>query len=61
MGRRTTIHIHGKPFWVVRDSKGRFKDVEDISRSLSKDVRQHAKRVAKPGYGHLGDQRRRGI
>jgi len=59
MGRRTTIHIHGKPFWVERRRDGTFKNVEDISRALSRDVQQHAKRVVKPGYGHLGDQKRR--
>jgi hypothetical protein len=60
MSKRTTIPIHGKPFWVERRADGTFKNVVDIGKALSKDIRQHANRVVKPGYGHLGDQKRRG-
>jgi hypothetical protein len=45
--------------YVRRDARGRFtSDQVDASRSLGRDVRQHAKTVAKAGHGDRGDQRR---
>jgi hypothetical protein len=45
--------------YVRRDAKGQFEESEDQGRSLSRDVKQHAKTVAKPGQGDRGDQLRR--
>ena len=45
--------------YVRRDEKGRFKDVVDVGRSLSQDIRKKAKTVAKPGQGDKGDQKRK--
>jgi hypothetical protein len=45
---------------VQRDDKGRFNEVDDIGRSLSRDVKQHARTVTRPGQGGKGDQKRRG-
>ena len=45
--------------FVRRDDKGRFDEVDDVGRSLSQDVRQHAKTVVPPGQGDRGDQKRR--
>lgn len=45
--------------YVRRDSGGRFKESDDVGKSLGRDVRQHAKRQVKSGYGDTGDQRRR--
>ena len=45
--------------YVRRDAKGQFKESDDQGRSLSQDVRRHAKTVAKPGEGDRGDQKRR--
>ena len=44
--------------YVRRDDKGRFDEVDDVGRSLSQDVRKHAKTEVKPGQGDRGDQQR---
>lgn len=44
--------------WVVRDSKGRFKDWHAKSRSVPLDRSSKAKTV-KAGYGHIGDLKKR--
>jgi len=46
--------------YVRRDEHGRFKEEEDVGRSLSQDVRKHAKTTVRPGQGDRGDQRRHG-
>jgi len=46
--------------YVRRDAHGRFEEVEDVSRSLSQDVRKHAKTTVRPGQGDRGDQRSHG-
>jgi hypothetical protein len=43
--------------FVRRDDKGRFDESVEVDRSLAKDVRKHAKTVAKPGQGDRGDQK----
>jgi hypothetical protein len=45
--------------YVRRDDKGRFDEVDDQSRSLSQDVKKHAKTEVKAGQGDRGDQRRK--
>jgi hypothetical protein len=58
--KRTIIEPHkGDKRFARRDEEGRFTEQDDVSRSLSRDVRQHSKRVAKPGYGDRGDKTRR--
>ena len=42
--------------YVRRDEKGQFKESDDVGRSLSRDVRQHAKTKSKPGQGDKGDR-----
>lgn len=55
-GKRELIEPHpGDKRYVRRDDKGRFKDVVDVSRSLSQDVRRQANTKAKPGHGDKGD------
>jgi hypothetical protein len=45
--------------YVRRDARGRFtNDQVDASRSLSRDVRQHAKTEVKSGHGDRGDRRK---
>jgi hypothetical protein len=44
--------------FVRRDAKGRFKESDDVGRSLAKDVRQKAKRTVKSGQGDRGDQKK---
>lgn len=46
--------------YVRRDDHGQFEEVEDVGRSLSQDVRKHAKTTVRPGQGDRGDQRRHG-
>ena len=38
---------------------GRFEESDDVGRSLSQDVRKHAKTEVPPGQGDRGDQKRR--
>ncbi|HEX5155240.1 MAG TPA: hypothetical protein VFW07_27550 [Parafilimonas sp.] len=38
-GKRTTIAPHGDKRYVKRNSKGRFTESDDVSRSLSQDVK----------------------
>ena len=42
--------------FVKRDEEGKFKESDDVGRSLSQDVRRDAKTKVKPGYGDRGDQ-----
>jgi hypothetical protein len=54
-GRELIEPNPGDKRYVRRDEEGRFKESDDVSRSLSQDVRQHAKNKAKPGQGDRGD------
>ena len=42
--------------YVRRGSKARFKESDDVGRSLAADRRQHAKTKSKPGQGDKGDR-----
>jgi hypothetical protein len=44
--------------YVRRDDQGQFKEVDEVSRSLSQDRRRKAKTVVKAGQGDRGDRRR---
>ena len=48
----------GDKRYVRRDAKGRFDEVDDVSRSLSLDVRRKAKKTATKGQGDKGDRKR---
>jgi hypothetical protein len=51
------LHRVGTKLFVRRNERGTsFKEVVDAGRSLPADRRQHAKTVAKPGFGDRGDQ-----
>lgn len=54
---RELISPNGDKRLVRRDSKGRFAQSDDLSRSLAQDVRQHAKTESKPGQGDRGDRK----
>jgi hypothetical protein len=54
--KREVISPHGHKRYVRRDSKGRFAESDDAGRSLSQDVRQHARNESKPGQGDRGDR-----
>jgi hypothetical protein len=58
--KRELIEPHkGDKRYVRRDESGRFKESDDVGRSLRQDVRQHSRRVVPPGQGDRGDQKRR--
>lgn len=42
--------------YVRRDKRGRFKESDDVGRSLTTDRRQHAKTRTKKGEGDRGDR-----
>jgi hypothetical protein len=44
--------------FAKRDTSGRFKEMDDVGRSLAVDGRRTAKTVAKPGHGDQGDRPR---
>ena len=56
--RETHRHWQDKQY-VRRNKQGQFKESDDVSRSLSQDVRRKAKTVVKSGYGDKGDQKRK--
>ncbi|PDT01626.1 hypothetical protein [Rhizobium chutanense] len=57
MSKRELIDTGTDKRYVRRDKQGRFKESDDVSRSLSADVRRDAKREAKPGQGDKGDRK----
>jgi hypothetical protein len=58
---RELIEPHkGDKRYVRRTKRGRFKEVDDVSRSLAADRRRKAKRVVKKGEGDKGDRMARG-
>ena len=55
--KRELIEPHpGDKRYVRRDDQGRFKESDDVSRSLSQDQRRKASTPAKPGQGDKGDR-----
>jgi hypothetical protein len=42
--------------FVRRDDEGKFKQSDDVARSLATDRRQHAKTKVKKGEGDKGDR-----
>lgn len=58
-GKRELINTGTDKRYVRRNEKGQFKESDDVSKSLSQDVRKRAKTVVKPGDGDKGDQKRR--
>jgi hypothetical protein len=56
--KRELIEPHaGDKRYVRRDDQGRFKESDNVSRSLSQDVRRKASTVSKPGQGDRGDRK----
>ena len=44
--------------FVRRDNEGRFKESDDVGRSLAQDTRQAAEKKVPEGQGDRGDQKR---
>lgn len=58
VGKRELIAPKGDKRYVRRDKTGRFDEVDDVGKSLARDVRQKAKTEAKSGQGDRGDRKR---
>ncbi|TDK35274.1 hypothetical protein E2F50_13560 [Rhizobium deserti] len=57
MSKRELIDTGTDKRYVRRDAKGRFKESDDVGRSLSQDVRKSAKTSVKSGQGDRGDRK----
>ena len=57
--KRELINTGTDKRYVRRDELGRFKESDDVGRSLSADIRKKAKKEVPAGQGDRGDQRRR--
>ena len=57
--KRELINTGRDKRYVRRGAKGRFKESDDVGRSLAADRRRKAKTRAKPGQGDKGDRPRR--
>ena len=55
-GKRELINTGTDKRYVRRDGKGKFKESDDVGRSLSSDRRTKAKTKSKPGQGDRGDR-----
>ena len=55
MTKRELIDTGTDKRYVRRDAEGRFKESDDVGRSLSQDMKRHAKTTAKKGEGDRGD------
>lgn len=55
-GKRELINTGTDKRYVRRDGGGRFKESDDVSRSLSADRRRKSKTKVKAGYGDKGDR-----
>lgn len=58
MSKRETIDTGTDKRYVRRDEEGKFKESDDVGRSLSADKKQKAKHDAKPGEGDKGDRKK---
>jgi hypothetical protein len=54
--RRELIETGRNKMYARRDEQGRFKEMDDMGRSLSTDRRRTAKTKAKRGQGDRGDR-----
>ena len=55
--KRELIEPHeGDKRFVRRDEEGKFKESDDVGRSLSQDQKRDAKTESKPGQGDKGDR-----
>ena len=57
-GDRELIDTGTDKRYVRRDEEGRFEESDDVGRSLSQDVKKHAKTEVRAGQGDRGDQKR---
>ncbi|MBB3355247.1 hypothetical protein FHT70_005208 [Rhizobium sp. BK049] len=55
MSKRELVDTGTDKRYVRRDNRGRFKESDDVGRSLAADKRRRAKNDTKPGEGDRGD------
>ena len=55
-GKRDLVKSRTAKSFAKRTAKGRFKEMDSVKRSLSKDRRKKATRKVKSGYGDRGDR-----
>ena len=55
-GKRELIDTGTDKRYVRRDEQGRFKESDDVGRSLSQDRKRQAQTKSKPGHGDRGDR-----
>jgi hypothetical protein len=53
--KRELINAGRNKMYARRDARGQFKEMDDVSRSLTADRRQRAKTRTKRGQGDRGD------
>jgi len=58
-GKRELIDTGKNKMFGRRGASGRFKEMDDVGRSLAADRRQPAQRAARSGQGDKGDAKRR--
>lgn len=54
--KRELINTGKNKMYGKRTAKGRFKEMDDVGRSLSADRRKSAKKRTKSGFGDQGDR-----
>jgi len=57
MAKRELIDTGTDKRYVRRDDEGKFKESDDVGKSLSQDVRKNAKTETKSGQGDKGDRK----
>ena len=55
-GKRELIDTRSDKRYVRRDQSGKFKESDDVGRSLAQDRRRKAKTRTQPGQGDKGDR-----
>ena len=56
--KRERLKSPNATFFAKRTSTGRFKEMDEVGRSLKADRRTQAKRTVKSGHGDKGDRKR---
>ena len=56
--KRELINTGTDKRYVRRGKEGKFKESDDVGKSLSQDRKQPAKNASKPGQGDRGDRKR---
>jgi hypothetical protein len=57
-GKRDLVKRKQSSAYAKRTAKGRFKEMDDVPKSLRQDRKTKAKRKVKAGYGDRCDRRR---